>query len=159
MVDFYFEAETKEDLLQAKRASLLTNIPLLILGGGSNMAIIHKHLNVLAVKNRYMHLLISNNLVKIGSGYPTSRLVKATAEAGLEGLEYHYGLPGTIGGAIYMNSKWTKPLSYIGDHLLTATIIDKDGNLKKVDKDYFDFAYDFSNLQKSKEILLDATLR
>src|SRR5690606_29157554 len=100
--------------------------------------------------DEYVHMLFS-------SGYPMARVVKETTDAGYEGFEYHMGLPGTIGGAIYMNSKWTRPLSYIGDNLVSATLLDKDGKIKLVTRDYFDFAYDYSNLQKTKEIVMEAT--
>ena len=81
------------------------------------------------------------------------------AERGFEGLDYHFGLPGTVGGAIYMNSKWTKPLSYYGDNLVSANLVDNRGQVKTVKKSYFKFAYDFSILQKTKELLLDAVFK
>ncbi len=58
-----------------------------------------------------------------------------------------------------MNSKWTTPLNYIGDHLIFAHILDKDGNIKKVTRDYFNFAYDYSIIQETKEIILEAVFR
>ena len=56
--------------------------------------------------------------------------------------------------AIYMNSKWTKPVSYFGDLLEYAYLMDDRLQDKKVNKDYFKFAYDYSILQDTKEILL-----
>ena len=58
-----------------------------------------------------------------------------------------------------MNSKWTKPHLYVGDNLVTATLIDQEGREKKVNRAYFDFAYDQSKLQKTKEILLEAVFK
>ncbi len=55
-----------------------------------------------------------------------------------------------------MNSKWTKPLNYFGDRLISATLLDNEGNEKQVDHDYFKFAYDYSRLQETHEILVDA---
>ena len=81
------------------------------------------------------------------------------AKNGYEGLEYHVGLPGTVGGALYMNSKWTMPLNYVGDALLSAQLLDKNGEEKKVTRSYFDFAYDTSVLQKSNEIVLEAVFK
>ena len=163
-VQYYFEAVTRRDLINAKIASLKLQLPLFIIGGGSNLAIIKKKLTGLTVRNKYIAKKIEpidQNSVKltVTSGYPVSKLAKELANAGYEGLEYHLGLPGTVGGAIYMNSKWTKPLSYVGDNLISATLLDSRGKLKRVDKNYFSFAYDQSILQKTKEIVLEAEFK
>jgi len=55
-----------------------------------------------------------------------------------------------------MNSKWTKPPTYAGDVLSSAKVLDRNGNIKNVDKKYFDFAYDQSILQKTHETVLSA---
>ena len=160
---YYFEAESRNDLINAKKASLNLNHPFFILGGGSNMAILKKSLEGLIVRNKYIYKSLENQnghaLLNVSSGYPITKLAKELAWAGYEGLEYHFGLPGTIGGAIYMNSKWTKPLSYTGDHLISANLVGKKGNVKVVDHSYFKFAYDRSILQKTKEILLEAVFK
>ena len=54
-----------------------------------------------------------------------------------------------------MNSKWTKPPTYFGDDLLYAYLIDEKAEVKKVDREYFQFAYDYSILQKTHEIVLE----
>lgn len=58
-----------------------------------------------------------------------------------------------------MNSKWTKPLRYVGDTLVSATLLSKDGAVKTVDRDYFKFAYDYSALQETHEVLIGVTFR
>jgi UDP-N-acetylmuramate dehydrogenase len=58
-----------------------------------------------------------------------------------------------------MNSKWTKPPIYFGDDLVYAYLVDNQGEIKRVDRDYFEFAYDYSVLQKTKEILLEGVFR
>ncbi|OGK10019.1 UDP-N-acetylenolpyruvoylglucosamine reductase [Candidatus Roizmanbacteria bacterium RIFCSPHIGHO2_01_FULL_35_10] len=160
---YYFEAESRTDIIKAKKASLSLKLSFFILGGGSNLAIIRKELEGLVVRNKYIYkkIEIKNNdiFLKISSGYPVTKLAKELATEGYEGLEYHFGLPGTIGGALYMNSKWTKPQMYVGDNLVSATLLDQTGKKKIVSKSYFDFAYDQSTLQKSKEIVLEAVFK
>ena len=58
-----------------------------------------------------------------------------------------------------MNSKWTKPLSYIGDCLYEAEIIKKDGSAITVPASYFNFGYDQSILQKTHETVVSATFK
>lgn len=161
IANYFFEARSREDLINAKKFSLEKEMPLLILGGASNVFPAVKRINQLVVINRYQDLsIIKNNdnktSVKVSSGYATQLFVKKMIDLGLEGIEYHFGLPGTVGGAVYMNSKWTKPLSYFGDYLIKAYLLDEKGQIKEVNRDYFQFSYDFSILQKTKEILLEA---
>lgn len=159
--EYYFESESRDDLINAKRVTLNLNLPFFIIGGGSNLAILKKTLKGLVVRNRYLNKKIVEKsdqvLLSVSSGYSITKLASELARAGYAGLEYHLGLPGTVGGALFMNSKWTKPLSYIGDNLMTATLVDQEGKEKTVNKSYFNFAYDQSILQKSKEIILEAT--
>jgi len=157
---YYAEARSREDWQEIVKEAKKRNLPLLVLGGGSNMVITQNPVAALVVKNLYFKKeVIFENEEKVellvSSGYPTNRLVQETIEAGCEGLEYHKGLPGTIGGAVFMNSKWTRPLRYVGDYLKEATLLYSNGNFKKVDHDYFDFRYDFSVLQKTREIIVD----
>ncbi|PIV09780.1 hypothetical protein COS31_02830 [Candidatus Roizmanbacteria bacterium CG02_land_8_20_14_3_00_36_15] len=164
IAECFIEAKTREDLINAKRYSLENNLPLFILGGGSNFAITKEKLTGLVVKNSYQDLTILNEnsknvTISVSSGCPVSLLISKCLANGWQGFEYHRGLPGSVGGAIYMNSKWTKPLSYFSDTLLYAYLIDDRGQDKKVEKNYFQFAYDYSILQKTKEILLEAVFK
>jgi UDP-N-acetylenolpyruvoylglucosamine reductase len=161
---YFFEAKSREDLINAKRASLVLKLPLYILGGGSNIFFTKPLIIGLVVKNIYQKKLIIQETddtgeILVSSGYPTNLLVNQLIETGYQGLEYHLGLPGTVGGAIFMNSKWTNPLTYFGEKLIKADLIDTQGKIKSVDHDYFQFAYDSSVLQKTKEILLEVTFR
>jgi len=158
------EADTREDLLEGKKFALKNKLSLFILAGGSNLAIIKDKISGLVIKNSYKELKIlketdNDLLLSVSSGYPVSLLINETVNKGYQGFEYHKGLPGTVGGAIYMNSKWTKPKNYFGDNLIYAYLINDRGQDKKVNRDYFQFGYDYSYLQKSNEIILEAVFK
>lgn len=162
--EFFYEAKTRNDLIWAKIYVNRKNIPLFILGGGSNLVPLKERISGLVVLNRYLKKEVINenkNYIEllISSGYPVSKLVGETINNGWGGFEYHLGLPGTVGGAIYMNSKWTKPLNYFGQNLVYAFLVDQNGKVKKVSKKYFQFNYDFSILQKTKEIVLEGVFK
>jgi len=162
--EYFFEAKTRDDLIKGKKLALKQNLPLLVIGGGSNIALLNDKINGLVIKNSYQKLEVIEEkdgyvLILVSSGYPVARLITLSIENGWSGLEYHHGLPGTVGGAIYMNSKWTRPLTYFSDNLLYAYLVDDNGKIKKANKEYFQFAYDFSILQKTKEIVLEAGFR
>ena len=160
VAEYFIEAKTRKDLINAKKYSLENNLSLFILGGGSNLAITKDKLPGLVVKNNYVDLKViqeskNNIIISVSSGYSVSLLVAKAIQNGWSGFEYQQGLPGTVGGAIYMNSKWTKPAVYFGDSLLYGYLIDNNGRVKKVRREYFKFAYDYSILQKTKEIVLE----
>ena len=161
---FFFEAESRDDLINAQKASFEFKIPLLIIGGGSNLVMAKPEKDLLIVRNRYIQKkVIEDNdqhvRLLVSSGLPISVLVNFTTAAGYEGFEYHLGLPGTLGGAVFMNSKWTNPPSYVGDNLIAAEIVDREGNRRQVDAAYFRFKYGYSQLQETQEILVTATFR
>lgn len=161
---YFFEAETRDDLVAADAASRKTGTPLFLIGGGSNLVITSNTINALVIVNRYIQFEVltseeNSSRIAVSSGYPVNLLVQKTIEVGLSGFEYHLGLPGTVGGALYMNSKWTRPVSYFGDCLEYAQIIDQSGKIVQVPRDYFEFAYDHSILQSTKEMILEAVFK
>lgn len=156
--------KTREDLIEAVQHAYKQNLELMVIGGGSNTVFASEAVNKFVIRNQYFNFEVEAETdttadVKVSSGLPISMLINKTIEKGLEGFEYHQGLPGSVGGALHMNSKWTKPLMYFGDRLISATLLDKEGNEKTVERDYFRFAYDFSELQNTKEILVEAVFR
>ncbi len=157
-------AKSREDIIEAQKEAQSQNQELLILGGGSNTVLLQEQVDKFVVRNQYVQKkIVSENDeyvdLSISSGYPVGLLVNQTVKDGLSGFEYQLGLPGTVGGAIYMNSKWTKPFTYFGDNLISANLLTKEGTIKTVERDYFNFAYDYSILQDTGEILLEAVFR
>ena len=166
--EYFFQAITTEELIKAIEIAKFLDLKLTLLGGGSNVLISDKGLKGLVIRNESNNITIYKRIGKINhgklntqevilevdAGVLMNRLVRYTCDNGLKGLEYHLGLPGSVGGAIYNNSKWTKPLTYIGDSLSEAILVNNEGKLKKVDINYFKFAYDFSILQKTHESII-----
>lgn len=164
IAQYYYEPTTIAEWQKIITITYEYNVPFLVLGGGSNLTTFQGIIPGVVIRNRYVNMSTvdqSNGHIdlKISSGYPMGHVVKETIKRGLSGFEYHLGLPGTLGGAIYMNSKWMQPLSYVSDNLLIGTLLDKDGAIRQEPKDYFEFAYDYSRLQHTGEIFLDGVFR
>lgn len=162
--DEFIEAKTKKEITDAVRYAVNKRIPYFIIGGGSNTVLKNNRFAGLIIKNSYIFSKIvttSENemYLLVSSGYPMSLLVNETVDNGWEGFEYHKGLPGTLGGAIYMNSKWMSPVKYVSDYLTEAVILDAFGEEKKVDRNYFHFTYGYSKLQETREIFLEGIFR
>lgn len=168
--EYFFVVQTSDEVVKAVKAALEAKLPYFVLGGGSNIIVSDKGLKGLVIRNESRSIKIvkrlgsvkngetkfSQALVEADTGVLMNQLVRFTCDESLGGLERHLGLPGTVGGAIYMNSKWTKPPTYVGDVLMSAKVLDGQGNVKVVDQKYFDFAYDQSILQKTHETVLSA---
>lgn len=165
--DFFYEAKTAEDLSEAIRSARKSRTSVFILGGGTNILIGDRGIRGLVIKNSTSrNALIGAKgkveggeqkgtvFVEADSGVSMNKLVRFTIEEGLCGLETQLGLPGTVGGAMYMNSKWTKPESYVGDCVYQATIVTPQGETKIVPRSYFQFGYDKSILQQTPDIVL-----
>lgn len=165
--DLFYEAKTIDELVAAVKIGRELGVRVTILGGGSNVLIGDKGVRGLVIKNntgtitiRGMRGVVEHGeakgsvFVEADSGVVFNKLVRFTVEEGLGGLEAHLGLPGTVGGAIFMNSKWTKPEAYVGDAVYQVTILTPKNEVKVVDRSYFRFAYDTSIIQKTADLVL-----
>lgn len=165
--DLFYDAKTSDELVGAVKAARELSVPVFIMGGGSNILVGDKGIAGLVIKNSTNRITIRGAkgtyktgaqagkvFVEAESGVAMNKLVRFAIEEGLGGLEMQLGLPGTVGGAMYMNSKWTQPAGYVGDVVYQATILTPEGVLKTVPKSYFRFAYDTSILQTSGDIVI-----
>ncbi|MCL5432957.1 MAG: UDP-N-acetylmuramate dehydrogenase, partial [Patescibacteria group bacterium] len=170
---YYIEVEKTDDLVKAVNTARTMKIPYLVLGGGSNILVSDRGVDRLVIKNncRAFSLMrmsgkIKNNKIDVDSAFLFSesgvimnQLVRFSIEEGLGGLEYMLGLPGTVGGAVFMNSNFPKKESYVGNSLHSAKILTKNGEVKEVERSYFRFSYDNSVLQRTGEIVLSVIFK
>lgn len=165
--DFFFEARNADEFALAVKTARTLGIPLFILGGGTNILIGDRGIRGLVVRNLASQITIKGMkggqvgqvrtgtvYVEADSGVPINKLVRFSIEEGLSGLEMQLGLPGSVGGAVYMNSKWTHPEGYVGDAVFQVRLITDSGEEKIVPKSYFRFAYDSSIIQQTGEVIV-----
>lgn len=171
--EYYIEVEKLDDLVKAAVTARKLSLPAFVFGGGSNVIIADHGMKGLVIKNNCRRFEIASMagkvknqkidvdkaLVYAESGVIINQLVRFTIEQGLGGLEYQLGLPGTVGGGVYMNSNFPRKGVYVGDCLYRANLLGKDGQVKEVDNAYFHFAYDKSILQETGEIVLSVIFK
>ena len=171
----FFEAKSLDDLKLALKSSFEYQIPFVILGGGANVLVSDKGFDGLVIKNRAVGIKlvgikgtinkngqgIKNALISAASGTPMNQLARFTIDQGLEGLEFLLSVPGTVGGGIKINAHFeVERGEFLGNQVVSAVLFDpKDGELKNVDHDYFNFSYDYSKIQDTGEIVLEAVFR
>jgi UDP-N-acetylenolpyruvoylglucosamine reductase len=168
LADYFFNAKTQFSLVQAITTARKLHLPYFLLGGGTNILIADGGIRGLVIKNSTNQIVMkgvkgtrnqgdvshSNVFVEADSGVPMNQLVRFTIEEGLQGLEAHLGLPGSVGGAVYMNSKWMHPEAFVGDVVHQAKILTPQNEVQDVPKSYFHFGYGTSILQTTNDIVL-----
>ncbi len=75
-----------------------------VIGNGSNILFPDRHLDIVVVKNNIRNIEISDTVMTVSSGTPLTACAVAAQKSSLGGLEFAYGIPGTVGGGIYMNA-------------------------------------------------------
>jgi UDP-N-acetylmuramate dehydrogenase len=101
---YFFEAKSKEDLIEAIKFTRSKGLAFFVLGGGSNLLVADGGFNGLVIKIQNSKFKIQNSKILAKAGTSLVELVKVLAERGLTGLEWAVGIPGTVGGAIRGNT-------------------------------------------------------
>ena len=129
-----------------------------ILGNGSNLIFSDKGYNGILIKlDNFNKLEFNDNYVTVGAGYSLAKLSLRTARRGYTGLEFAAGIPGTVGGAIFMNAgAYKMDMGYI---TTTIKVLDPNLEVQILTNQDLDFHYRSSFLQQVKNyICIEATL-
>jgi UDP-N-acetylmuramate dehydrogenase len=102
--EYYLEATDGEQVAAAVKACQELAIPLYVFGGGSNLLINDEGIKGLVLRMANQQVVVDGAAVIAGAGTASGALARQSAEAGLAGLEWMIGLPGTVGGAVRGNA-------------------------------------------------------
>ncbi len=100
----FARAHSREDLLESVAYIRKEGMPYYILGGGSNVLVGDKGFDGIVIKNEDRSYSIDDTKVIAAPGVVLAMLVHKTAGMGLSGLEWAFGVPGTVGGAVRGNA-------------------------------------------------------
>ena len=129
-----------------------------IIGNGSNVIFNDKGFEGVIIKlDNFNHLEIKGNKIIVGAGYMLNKLALRVSRLGFTGMEFATGIPGTVGGAVYMNAgAYKTDMGYIVNKI---KVITPDLEIKTMTNKELDFHYRTSFLQKNKDyICLEATI-
>ena len=104
--DALLEPGSVEELIGAVEKARENDVPVTLLGGGTNVLVLDGGIRGLTIRlaRSLANVEIEGNGVVADAGVLCPVLANATAAKGLEGLEFATGIPGTVGGAVYMNA-------------------------------------------------------
>ena len=134
------------------------DIKYMILGNGSNVIFNNSGFDGVIVKlDNFNNLTIINNKIVVGAGYKLNKLALRVSRLGFTGMEFATGIPGTVGGAVYMNAgAYKTDMGYI---LTSIKVLTPELEIKTMYNKDLDFHYRSSFLQKNKDyICLEATI-
>ena len=101
---FFYPAQSKKDLIKALEIAKKFNVPVFVLGGGSNLLVSDKGFDGLVIKTGNTGLECNQKTIVVESGTNLGQLIVFSLNHGLTGLEWGSGIPGTVGGAIRGNA-------------------------------------------------------
>ncbi|MFA9423251.1 MAG: UDP-N-acetylmuramate dehydrogenase, partial [Sedimentibacter sp.] len=154
----FVEPEDTDDLKAVLELIKKHSVEWFIIGNGTNLLISDNGYNGAVVKigEKFNYMSKKDNKVVVGAGMLLSVLAKYLARESLSGFEFASGIPGYLGGAIYMNAG-----AYGGemkDVVKTVKCIDLNGELYEFTNEEMEFTYRHSKITDSDLIVLEAEL-
>lgn len=156
---YMFYPKNINSLVEALKILKENKIKYKILGKGSNLILNFDIYDGVLIKLDELNNVEYNNTeITVGAGYPLIKLAIETANKNLSGLEFASGIPGTIGGAVFMNAgAYNSDMKAITEK---ATVLTPNLEIKTFSKEELGFGYRTSFLKQNKDyIVLDVTIK
>ena len=152
--DYLITVDTEAELIEALSACKDNNIPYMILGNGSNLLISDDGIEgaVIALSGEFKEISVDGDTITAGAGAKLSKLCTVALDNSLGGLEFAYGIPGSVGGAVYMNAG-----AYGGemkDVVFSVIALTRNGELKTYAADKLQLGYRTSVFKTNGDIIL-----
>lgn len=157
--DLLIIPEHRDELVAALRILRENKVPWVQLGRGSNMLVSDKGIRGAVIKlgKAFEHYRFEGELAVAGGAVSFVKLSVMAAKQGLTGLEFAGGIPGTVGGAVYMNAGAHG--SDVSRVLQSAEVVLETGELALWDVNDLQFGYRHSRLQEQPGIVTEAVFR
>ena len=155
---YYVTPESVTQIQEVVSLCRNMNIPLHVIGNGSNILVGDDGVDgvVLALFNTFSDYEIKDNVITAQAGMSLIKLAVIALREGLTGLEFASGIPGSVGGAVYMNAG-----AYDGqmkDVVTSVTVLDEAGNIRILGRDELDMGYRTSAVAKNNMIVLQVVI-
>lgn len=157
--DVFVIAKSIEEIKCVIKFSKENNIPLTILGNGSNVLVSDKGIRGIVLQIGLKEIKVEkheNALIEVDAGAMLGALAQILLKQSISGFEFAAGIPGSIGGAIRMNAG-----AYGGemkDIVKNVTVLNEKGEINILTNEECEFSYRHSRFTNSKEIIIKATL-
>lgn len=154
--DCFLTPATESEMQAVMRVIQEERLPFFVLGGGANLLVRDKGIRGVVIStSRLQGLRRDGNHVIAGSGVSTVRAARFAQEEGLSGMEFASGIPGTVGGAAFMNAG-----AYGGEMskvIVSALTCDDMGNFHTYSKEDIAYEYRHSLFMDDPQAILSIT--
>ena len=152
--DYLVRVGSEDDLIGAIRVARQAELPIFLLGGGTNVLVADPGIRGVVLQNKWSDATVDGSVVTASSGTPLAHVAAVAARAGLLGLEWMATVPGTVGGAVHGNAgAFGKDTAA---DLIDAELVDLNANVWRAPVDELGFAYRTSVLQGTPIVVVRA---
>lgn len=147
--DYFAEPTSEQELQALVRHCLAQEIPVRILGGGSNLLIRSQGVSGMVIHlgaPAFCEIQVRDNTILAGAGAKLGHVISTAVREGLAGLEPLVGIPGTVGGALHGNAGTDNHDA--GQWISQADLMTRTGDIVRHHRDELHFAYRYSNLDE-----------
>ena len=155
--DIFVKIETLDELKYVLEFAKKENLPVTVIGNGSNLLVQDKGIRGIVIKLDFNKISIENSIVTVEAGVLLPKLARVVCENSLKGLEAIAGIPGSFGGSVLMNAGANG--EEISDKLIEITYIDENLTIKTIKKEDAKFGYRKSIFQNKNWIILNGKLK
>ncbi len=153
----YFVCCSCEEQLQSVVTELKRlKMPFFVLGKGSNILVSDNGIEGVVISLCcFDKISLNGETITAGAGVTLARLCTFACENSLSGIEFAYGIPASVGGAMFMNAG-----AYGGElsqAVLSATVMDKNGDIREIDVKDMKLGYRTSIFKQNGDIILSVT--
>jgi len=160
LAEWYAAPRSRRDLEGCLSWAKQANLPITLIGMGSNLLISDRGLPGLVLSLRHLRSIqfdAALGQITASAGEPIARLAWQAADRGWQGLVWAVGIPGSVGGAVVMNAGAHGQC--IADILVKTTVLDASGELLELAPADLHYQYRSSSLQNTNQIVLQATFQ
>ena len=143
--DILLEPSDEKQIIKSIEICKNNNIPYIVIGNGSNLLVRDGGIRGVVIKLSGLNFIkVDGNYISAGAGVVLKEVSDVALENSLTGFEFASGIPGSVGGAVFMNI------------ISSVTVLDKEGNILTLEKDELEFGYRTSSVKTEGYIVISA---
>lgn len=156
--DILLIPETKEQVIKSIEICRNNNVPFYVVGNGSNLLVKDGGIRGVVIKlGKVKNVSVDGDRINAECGALLKDVSNAGLKNSLTGFEFACGIPGTVGGAVFMNAGAYH--GEIADVIESADVIDTEGNVITLNKEQLELGYRTSYVMKKGYIVLSAIFK
>jgi len=155
--DYFVQIASEGDLVGAIRVAREHEVPVFVLGGGTNLLVADDGIRGVVLQNGWRETAVDGTTIEASSGTELAHVAAVAAKAGILGLEWMATVPGTVGGAVHGNAGAFG--TETADVLVDADLMDLNGDTWLAPAVELGYAYRTSKLQGTPTVCVRARFR